>query len=697
MSHLDVKILSLEWKNIRSFDHLSIPIKQGEISTNLPQSGGIYLQMPNGTGKTTTLNLLRASFTGIVPENADDWRRLLQLEDAENFINAPSEFVVRLMINGQSYGVHLKLDHESGNHLFFTSTPTGRQQGWHPPSEFKRAFQNNSSLVDLFIFDAESARDMINKTDRKLIKQAIREFGGFSQIYDLIGESTRSGTFAGGRLGTIKDDVSTQIGTLGETGGGRQRNWTKALAKAQTVRRELEIEITESESELTQIRNNLSVTRLRLNQIDADHGRNFERVAPLQSSISGIKTMRKTNSELLLKLMLDPACTFDKNWSEIRDFHSRHQDANLPADVGRGWLLKLAEEDSCICGTPFNPEMRLHIRENGEEHLDRQKMVSVSEMQSEFKDTITASRDSILSTKHDLLVISGELGTKETELEILLGSAASAEIIAEKDNLKDYERGLVIAENDLEFLLKIRTTNNMEFLRGEGRESGLNQTGAPTESLATIQVVENINILERITDNLTQLLLESQEQGEIWKGLQKVRAVLGNAVNQLSTELRTEISDTATKIWRSMPAAGAEGALRLEIKDNGMAFQRGRTEATAVSGAQSVSACYSIAQAITKLGQISIPLICDTPFAGFDFGMLPSWQKSISESFDQYMVLMNTAERATLGELCYDDFCGSMRQLPGLADDGGRKFEFTTDMNVFKSLIGPNDTNGVVE
>ena len=186
MAQLKVRIQSLHWKNIRSFDKLDAPELDGEIHNSFPTDGGIYLQMPNNTGKTTTLNLLRSVFTGKIPEETNEWRRIIGAEDTEAVLNVPSEFSARLQINDESFRIKLLLDHEGGDHRFFTAGPRGDQQGWHPPSAFRRAFEGRRELVELFIFDAETAREMRKKTNRNLLSSAIREFGGYSQIHDMI-------------------------------------------------------------------------------------------------------------------------------------------------------------------------------------------------------------------------------------------------------------------------------------------------------------------------------------------------------------------------------------------------------------------------------------------------------------------------------------------------------------------------------
>ena len=57
------------------------------------------IQMPNGTGKTTTLTLIRAALTG----EAVDWdrERVLQLQQRDDAKKTSGKFILRLAIDDQ--------------------------------------------------------------------------------------------------------------------------------------------------------------------------------------------------------------------------------------------------------------------------------------------------------------------------------------------------------------------------------------------------------------------------------------------------------------------------------------------------------------------------------------------------------------------------------------------------------------------
>ena len=67
MASLEVRILSMHWKNIRAMMDMDAPAKNGEKYCDFPEKRGYVILMPNTSGKTTTLNLLEHVITGVAP------------------------------------------------------------------------------------------------------------------------------------------------------------------------------------------------------------------------------------------------------------------------------------------------------------------------------------------------------------------------------------------------------------------------------------------------------------------------------------------------------------------------------------------------------------------------------------------------------------------------------------------------------
>jgi hypothetical protein len=116
------------------------------------------VQMPQGTGKTTTLELLRAALSGEATQWTPETVRKYQ-RPSENV--AKGQFVARLRVDGRLLSFELTLGYEDGN-VRYRTTISDRQsvvQGWNPPPTFL-----SSKFIRNFIIDAEHCDVLLDPT-----------------------------------------------------------------------------------------------------------------------------------------------------------------------------------------------------------------------------------------------------------------------------------------------------------------------------------------------------------------------------------------------------------------------------------------------------------------------------------------------------------------------------------------------------
>ena len=711
MPRLDVRVLSIHWENIRAFpgtpfhETTSAPATNGEQYQDFPKSTNIFLQMPNGTGKTTTLHLLRSVCIGRLwvspnPTNAEEdtlgaYKRIID-DETEATSKEDGIFKTRMEINGEIYGFEIRFDHESGEAQWSTETPKGKRKGWHPPDSFSRAFRNNPRLIELFVFDAETARRVQRNTDQHILERAIRQFGGLSEVYGLVGEPGSSGNFLGGRFETVIDSLKKSLGK----GGQKTKNLETVLERATEHKIKLENDLEKYRGELVKANKEIGELDDELAKFD-DVAEAMDVVKELKSKEMGLDDDIDEAAAMLLSEFVNPSRIFTEEWAEIMSFHKDHQDRNLPEDVGKGWLISMSEREECLCGIEFSDETRDHFRNHIDSLLDRNKMISVSEMQTAFAESPIADRETLSAMKSRVVDLGSQLDTVRIQLESAYNEKLSEEKDALRRELNDERDKLVVQEDIIQGHLEILTSSNWTWLVQEGMSEGLKGDGTPTTTLGSIPRIENISICEAVIKNATSELAKAQGFQHLNSGLNDSRGVIGDALNQVSDEMRVTVSETATNVWKSMPAAGNEsGKLRIEIENNGLFIYQGQKVRGGISGAQNVSACYSVTKAIGDLGQISFPLICDTPFAGFDLEMINPWYQNITESFDQVIGLVNTQEKNTMnvevwGEsIGENDFKATIYQLDEPAEDGGKRLQYTEDSGIFNSLIREEDKAG---
>ena len=105
------------------------------------------IQMPNGTGKTTTLSLLKAALTGV----AENWDQEKVVQFRRRGEDLPSgTFLVKLSIDDKPLTFEMTLDFLDGGVKYRTTALSsgGVSDGWKPPSEVRRFLTER--FVDLF-------------------------------------------------------------------------------------------------------------------------------------------------------------------------------------------------------------------------------------------------------------------------------------------------------------------------------------------------------------------------------------------------------------------------------------------------------------------------------------------------------------------------------------------------------------------
>ena len=107
------------------------------------------IQRPNGTGKTTTLNLIRAALAGQPLDSSWSRERLLEFrkKDSENKYGT---FKLSLLFNNKRLTIEMTFDFEMGEAPRYTTTyGSGMQDGHEPPRDLKQFFR--PEFVNFFV------------------------------------------------------------------------------------------------------------------------------------------------------------------------------------------------------------------------------------------------------------------------------------------------------------------------------------------------------------------------------------------------------------------------------------------------------------------------------------------------------------------------------------------------------------------
>ena len=151
-----IRVTDWQYRNIRGLGDQSIEL-------GIPPKRWSLVQMPKGTGKTTTMELIRA----VLSEQkftADDVRGFRVNDSVKN-----GAFELGMLIDDDPYRLTLDLDYESGEIKRSTLRPSerggGRVYGRALPLGLKYLLK--PQFTRLFVFDGELAKQIraVDKTE----------------------------------------------------------------------------------------------------------------------------------------------------------------------------------------------------------------------------------------------------------------------------------------------------------------------------------------------------------------------------------------------------------------------------------------------------------------------------------------------------------------------------------------------------
>ena len=139
------------------------------------------VQMPNGTGKTTTLQLMRAALSGSAEGNAWSESRVRAFSKKGNE-NGVGAFRVKLLLNGRLLTICLNFHFDQGTVAYTTTFGPGMKEGFRPPQQLEKFLV--PEFVNFFVFDGELAEHLLSRdhTDAQMVIESLFQLNLFTEI-----------------------------------------------------------------------------------------------------------------------------------------------------------------------------------------------------------------------------------------------------------------------------------------------------------------------------------------------------------------------------------------------------------------------------------------------------------------------------------------------------------------------------------
>lgn len=605
---MELKVQGWRYRNIRGGVR--------DLDINLEESPRwTLIQMPNGTGKTTTMSLLRTALTGVElsPEE------VLQLRADDG--SETGSFELRLAIDDEPYRIEVLLDFLRQSCSFRTTRAQvrsgGSELGWHLPSRLRRLL--TPEFARLFIFDGEFAKE-IRAVDKDRTTKSIRTLYGLDQLdvvrKDIDGlvqeEQERASEFSRAReqkgITRLTNALNDAKGTLERLVAQQRTAQREQNAK---VRRLGDIErgIADLTAQDERFKKRMEDLTTQLDSLNSQIG---------ELTVSGIASLRsptRVSPELLLRL---------------RTLGERLTTLQLPKTISLEFFHELAEAKLCVCERPIGPVERDAIRAGAAKYLAEDQITIINRMKKSVRETTTTGRE-FGDVAVDLKVKLRERRGVEQQIDLLRAEQVASgndelrDLLAEQGSIRDrlqaLERQLdALGTTDKERQLQLTWETNIALCRSEVKRRD--------RALATATNTYNFVIAAETVRDFVDRVAEE-------------------ALDGLRESVREATNTKLARLVRGEPLQVKRIGSALELSSDGIASKGG------VSEGQSLSVAYAFLTSLLSAAPYRLPFIVDSPAVSLDTQVRREVGEVIPELFDQMIMFVISSERDGFADAFY--------------------------------------------
>ena len=325
-----------------------------DVSVDLRRDGRVpkvsLVQMPNGTGKTTTLELLNAALSGSAekwgPEKVRAYRRGRE--------DTVGRFKATLLLDEKPLSIELLLDYEKGQASYRSTNPGsgGVVPLWQVPQSVRQFL--TPEFLSLFIFDGEFASRLLDDGHT----EADRVVDALCQVYLLRHAASFARQFWEKES---KDRTKTQAG-LDKVRDKRD----KLAAREREVRGELE----RAKREIAALSEAVCEFREKIRQrMDSEADTRKQRDDAEANRTAAQSEVAEGRVKLMTALRL-PHAVHPKLACQLKELRDNLDRARLPENTSAQFFEELVEEDDCVCGRPMDEAAKEQICKRAERYLD---------------------------------------------------------------------------------------------------------------------------------------------------------------------------------------------------------------------------------------------------------------------------------------------------------------------------------------
>lgn len=560
------------------------------------------IQMPNGTGKTTTLNLLRWALSGRLSE----WNP--EVAELAGDSSSAGRFIIRLRIDDRQLTIELKVDFDEEKIAYLTTFGGTTQKEFKPPATLRQIF--SEEFVDLFVFDGELAHALMN-SEKTRAQQAM--------------------------------DAQFQLGLLAQISTRVENNWRRhADSVTATEQRGLK----RRKNRLEKIRNRLDELRKRKATLELREGPARGKVSALRKKYDDLLGKDEKDAVELKRISEDlgkaegqlTAATVTAI-SEIRnpqnlaegftkflvDLKQNLDVLQLPESTSREFFDELKNAEECVCGRPIDTAAKMNIASKAESYLGSNEAgvlnifkTDVTRFVSNPAESYVADLDRRMKQVASAVEQRDRLQTEKEAIEQRRLAAGDPELEGKKDEIETAETELKAIVDELENLNAPYTEDDDE----------------NTDSVVA---------LKEVYDRAERDYAEITETIDLKNKTSIARNIIGKAQEIARSKISSSLCDATNHrisgVLRRTPITVAR-------IDESVVLER---QAGASVG-QTLSVGYAFLGSLFGMGAFELPFVVDSPAGPLDDNVRREIAGIVPDFTHQFIAFVISSERPNFVE-----------------------------------------------
>lgn len=589
---MKMTILEMEYKNIRKITTLKLSFTKPDgaaISNN-------FIMMANGTGKTTTMELLKGLFDG----TAANWSSTKVHSFAPTLTEADSgEFIITVKFDERQYKYFLSMNYKDGTIEVETSAPPkGRETGLRLPESIRGIF--TPEFVRRFVFDGEQAAKSMDSSSNEA-DETIKYLYRLDELDEILA--------ANQKLLIEIQNTEGKRGTSGSLSNLRTRQSSieairvKLKARCENLRQEITVLNSEKEEKYSQ-RQELDKSYEKLNQEKHD-------ILKEQQKNRGDIDVKITS---ILGTIKSPYLLSESLCTRMFELGNSMKKLKLPKTIAKDFFTELASAERCVCDRCIGERERAAILKRADKYLGSDQQSVLNTIKSSLMDSAYDERlKKDFKELEELRAQANRLDTRFKTNEEKLIRAGGEKARELQDRIEDLIKHISVACDELE------------------------RINSKDESDETLTEENNLHKADQMFKYYEEEIAKATRTNTALCKKELVDSLINEIKLQATTALKQEIVRKANK---KLQRVITDDYVEIESIDRYIKL-KGRAGA---SEGQTLSIAYCFLGTLFEDSELEFPFVIDSPTGKMDFEKRQAVADIIPLVFNQMIAFVQSAE-----------------------------------------------------